>query len=173
MATAPSASVREPAAAASRNGDVTIWRSALVASILICATYAAVAPGHVVARNILDNAAELGAIVAIVVGVRRYRPSAPHAWLLVAGGIFMFWIGDSLWAAYEIADRNPYPSPADFFYLAGYPLIAAGLVVATRRRMPILDTQAPIDAAIVAVSALLFVSFYVIAPTLSDSTPGG
>jgi signal transduction histidine kinase len=36
--------------------------------------------------------------------------------------------------------------------------------------MPILDTQAPIDAAIVAVSALLFVSFYVIAPTLSDST---
>jgi signal transduction histidine kinase len=170
MATAPSASVREPAAAASRNGDVMIWRSALVASILICAAYAAVAPGHVIARNVLYNAAELGAIVAIVVGVRRYRPSAPHAWLLVAGGIFMFWIGDSLWAAYEIADRNPYPSPADFFYLAGYPLIAAGLVVATRRRMPILDTQAPIDAAIVAVSALLFVSFYVIAPTLSDST---
>ena len=170
MATAPSASVREPAAAASRNGDVTIWRSALVASILICAAYAAVARDHVIARNVLYNTAELGAIVAIAVGVRRYRPSAPHAWLLVAGGIFMFWIGDSLWAVYEIGDRNPYPSPADFFYLAGYPLIAAGLVVATRRRMPILDTQAPIDAAIVAVSALLFVSFYVIAPTLSDST---
>jgi diguanylate cyclase len=78
----------------------------------------------------------------------------------------MFWIGDSLWAVYEIAGRNPYPSPADFFYLAGYPLIAAGLVVATKRRMPILDAQAPIDAAIVAVSALLFVCFYVIAPTL-------
>src|SRR4029453_9597194 len=111
MATAPSASVREPAAAASRNGDVMLWRSALVASILICAAYAAVAPGHVVARNVLYNAADLGAIVAIVVGVRRYRPSAPHAWLLVAGGIFMFWIGDSLWAVYEVADRNPHPSP--------------------------------------------------------------
>jgi signal transduction histidine kinase len=170
MATAPSASVREPAAAASRIGDVMLWRSALVASFLVCAAYLVVAPDHVVGRNVLYNTAELGAIVAIVVGVRRYRPSAPHAWLFVAGGIFMFWIGDSLWAVYEIAGRNPYPSPADFFYLAGYPLIAAGLVVATRRRMPILETQAPIDTAIVAVSALLAVWFYVIAPTLADST---
>jgi signal transduction histidine kinase len=169
MATAPSASVGEPAAAA-RNGDMLLWRSALVASVLICAAYVVVAPGHVVARNVLYNTAELAAIVAIAFGVRRYRPSAPHAWLLVAGGLFMFWIGDWLWAVYEIGDRNPYPSPADFFYLAGYPLIAAGLVVATKRRMPILDTQAPIDAAIVAVSALLFVWFYVIDPTLSDST---
>ena len=169
MATAPSASVGEPAAAA-RNGDILLWRSALVASVLICAAYAAVAPGHLVARNVLYNTAELGAILAIAVGVRRYRPNAPHAWLLLAGGLFMFWIGDTLWAIYEFNDRDPYPSPADFFYLAGYPLIAGGLLVATRRRMPILDMQAPIDAAIVAVSALLAVWFYVIDPTLSDST---
>jgi signal transduction histidine kinase len=169
MATAPSASVREPAAGV-RMGDSLLWRSALVASILICAAYPAVATSHVVARNVLYNTAELGAIVAILVGVRRYRPTAPHAWLLLAGGLFSFWIGDTLWAVYEIGGRNPYPSTADIFYIAGYPLLAGGLVAATRKRMPIIDTRAPIDAAIVAVSVLLFEWVYVIGPTLSDST---
>jgi signal transduction histidine kinase len=132
--------------------------------------YPVVASGHVVARNVLYNAAELGAIVAVVVGVRRYRPRAPYAWLLVAGGIVMLFVGDTIWAVYEISGRNPYPSSADIFYLASYPLFAAGLAVATRKRMPIIDRRALIDAAIVAVSALLFEWFYVIGPTLSDST---
>jgi signal transduction histidine kinase len=169
MATAPSASVREPAAAA-RMGDILLWRAALVTSILICAAYVPVAATSVVARNVLYNTAELGAIVAIFVGVSRYRPTAAYAWLFVAVGLVSFWIGDFLWAVYEIEGRDPYPSPADIFYLAGYPLLAASLVVAIRRRMPIIDTRAPIDAAIVAVSVLLFEWFYVIAPTLSDST---
>jgi signal transduction histidine kinase len=174
MATAPGAPVREPAArepsTAVRIGDMRLWRSALIASILICAAYPAVAPGHVVSRNVLYNVGEAGAILAIAVFVSRYRPSAAHAWLLLAGGLSMFWIGDMLWAVYEIGGRDPYPSPADIFYIAGYPLLAAGLFAATRRRMPIIDTRAPIDAAIVAVGALLFQWFYVIGPTLADST---
>lgn len=153
-----------------RRGDAMPWRSALAATILICSTYPLVASGHVVARNVLYNAAELGAIVAIVLGVRRYRPRAPHAWLLIAGGIVMLFVGDTIWAVYEINGRNPYPSPADIFYLASYPLFAAGLAVATRKRTPMIDRRAPIDAAIVAVSALLFEWFYVIGPTLSDPT---
>jgi signal transduction histidine kinase len=174
MATAPGASVREPAArepsAAVRIGDMRLWLMAFITSILICMAYAAIASGHVVARNVLYSVAEIGAILAIAIGVRRYRPNARHAWLLVAGGLFMFWIGDLLWAVYEIGGRDPYPSLADIFYIAGYPLLAGGLFVATRRRMPIIDIRAPIDAAIVAASALLFEWFYVIGPTLSDST---
>jgi signal transduction histidine kinase len=153
-----------------RGGDVMPWRAALAASIVICVAYPLLASGHVVARNILYNAAELGAIVAIVVGVRRYRPRAPYAWLLVAGGMLMLFVGDTLWAVYEIGGRDPYPSSADIFYLASYPLFAAGLAEATRKRMPVIDRRALIDATIVAVSALLFEWFYVIGPTLSDST---
>jgi signal transduction histidine kinase len=153
-----------------RRSDARPWRAALAATILICTTYPLVASGHVIARNVLYNAAELGAIVAIVLGVRRYRPPAPHAWLLIAGGIVMLFVGDTIWAVYEINGRNPYPSAADIFYLASYPLFAAGLAVATRKRTPLIDRRAPIDAAIVAVSALLFEWFYVIGPTLSDST---
>jgi signal transduction histidine kinase len=146
-----------------------LWRAAVVAGILICVAYVPLAATSVVGRNVLYNAAELGAIVAIVVGVLRYRPSGARAWLLVAGGLLSFWIGDFIWAVYEIGGRDPYPSPADIFYLAGYPLLAAGLVVAIKRRMPIIDTRAPIDAAIVAVSVLLFQWVYVIGPTLADS----
>src|SRR4051794_37456656 len=87
-------------------GDAMPWRAVLAASTLICAAYLLLASGHVVARNILYNAAELGAIVAIVVGVRRYRPRAPYAWLLVAGGIVMLFVGDTLWAVYEISGRD-------------------------------------------------------------------
>jgi signal transduction histidine kinase len=168
VATAPSASVREPAAAA-RIGDILLWRTALVTSVVVCVAYVPIAATSVVARNVLYNAAELGAIAAIVLGIRRYRPSRPLAWLLVAVALVLFWIGDFFWAVYEIGGRNPYPSPADVFYLAGYPLLAAGLIVAIKRRMPIIDTRAPIDAAIVTVCVLLFQWFYVIGPTLSDS----
>jgi signal transduction histidine kinase len=153
-----------------RRGNAMPWRAALAASILICAAYPVVASDHVVARNILYNAAELGAIVAIVLGVHYHRPRAPHAWLLVGAGIVMLFVGDTIWGVYEIRGLDPYPSSADIFYLASYPLFAAGLLVATSKRMPLIDRRAPIDAAIVAVSALLFDWFYVIGPTLSDST---
>ena len=69
MATAPSASVREPAALA-RTGEMVLWRGAVVASILACVAYVPVAATSVVGRNVLYNTAELGAIIAILVGVR-------------------------------------------------------------------------------------------------------
>src|SRR5689334_18389860 len=98
-----------------RTGNAMPWRRALAASILICAAYPVIAPGHVVARNVLYNAAELGAIVAIVLGVHRYRPRAPYAWLLVGGGIVMLFVGDTIWGVYEIRGLEPYPSSADSF----------------------------------------------------------
>jgi hypothetical protein len=85
----------------------------------------AVPPGHEVVRGlVLYPLAELGAIAAIVVGVLRYRPASPAAWLLIAAGFFAFWIGDVLWGVYVVEGRDPFPSPADGFYLAGYPVIA-------------------------------------------------
>ena len=44
-------------------------------------------------------------------------------------------IGDIAWSTYDAVGKEvPYPSVADGFYVAGYPLFAAGLAVAVRAR---------------------------------------
>jgi signal transduction histidine kinase len=117
---------------------------------------------------------ECGAVVAIVLGVRRHRPAAPQAWLLIAGGLTAFLIGDTIWSVYVVLDRDPFPSVGDLFYLGGYPLIAAGLVVAVVRRRPFgVDLRAWLDAAIVTVIGGLFAWVYLIHPVLDDPELSG
>ena len=144
-----------------RVGDLRHWNLAAVGALVFAAVYA-VAPIGSSGRNVLYPFAELGAIAAIVVGVRRYRPIAPHAWLLIAGGLAAFMAGDVLWAVYELTGRDPFPSPADLLYLLGYPLIGAGLVVGIRWRTPRTDVRVILDAAIVTVSATLLGWVYVV-----------
>jgi signal transduction histidine kinase len=160
VATVPSTSV-EGRPARDRIGDLRYWNVALAAALVLAAVYA-VAPIGSSGRNVLYPFAELGAIVAIVVGVRRYRPAAPQAWLLIAGGLLAYMAGDTLWAVYELTGRDPFPSPADFLYLLGYPLIGAGLIVGIRRRSPRTDVRVILDAAIVTVSATLLGWVYVV-----------
>jgi signal transduction histidine kinase len=142
-------------------GDVRQWNVALAGAVVVAIVYA-LAPLGATGRNLLYPAAELGAVVAILVGVRRYRPTAPQAWLLIAGGLVAYMGGDILWAAYEFAGRDPFPSPADFLYLLGYPLIGAGLIVGIRRRSPRTDVRVLLDAAIVTVSATLLGWVYLV-----------
>ena len=85
--------------------------------------------------NLLKNLIYLiPVILALLAGifvVRSYGVKSRHgnAFLLITLG-FTFWlIGESLWVFYSLfLQIDPYPSPADFFYLAAYPLIAWGLI---------------------------------------------
>jgi signal transduction histidine kinase len=62
----------------------------------------------------------------------------------------------------------------DLFYLAGYPLIAGGLVVAVARRRPLgVDLRALFDAAMATVIAGLLAWVYVIDPVLDDPDLSG
>jgi signal transduction histidine kinase len=106
--------------------------------------YAAVALVLGVAYFLLRNGSDLQLIIyqlfglaapiAIVVGVRRYRPARYHHWLLLAGGLVFWIIGDGYWDSYRwLLDRQaPYPSPADVAFLFGYPLLIAGVLVLFR-----------------------------------------
>src|SRR5262249_11096392 len=146
------------------------WRTALAVGLFACAVYAGLPSSYVWLRDIaLYPLVELGAVCAVVVGVRRYRPAAPQAWLLIAAGILGFTIGDFLWGVSEVLGRDPSPSPADAFYLIGYPLIAVGLVVATRWRSPRADWRSLIDAGIVTIAAALFAWVYLIEPFRTDA----
>jgi signal transduction histidine kinase len=157
------------------DGNARTSRRAIAVGLLLCAAYVLVGSRHDALRNLTIYAGvELAAVLAIGAGVRRYRPAAPQAWLLIGLGLTTWWIGDVIWAVYEITDRDPFPSPADFFYLAGYPLVAAGLLVAVRRhREARVDRAALIDAAIVTVISTLLAWIYLIKPVIDDPELSG
>jgi signal transduction histidine kinase len=156
----------------SRDG---LWRWMLGAGLSATALYALVPTDAAWFRDLtLYSLVEAAAVAAVIVGVRLFRPVAPAAWLLIAAGLAAFLIGDVIWSVYEVLGRDPFPSVGDLFYLAGYPLIAGGLVVAVMRRRPLgVDLRALFDTAFVTVIAGLLAWVYVIRPVLDDPDLSG
>jgi len=66
------------------------------------------------------------AVLAILYAVRLHRPEKRLPWLLFAAGNALFVIGDVI---SDLLVNPTVPSPADVFYLAGYPLIAVALLL--------------------------------------------
>jgi class 3 adenylate cyclase len=110
-------------------------------------------------------------VVAILAGILLYRPARPEPWLLLAAGQLLFVIGDVLFGIDQhILEQVPFPSPADGFYLAGYPVLAAGLWLLVRQRSNGRDWAAPIDAAIVTVALGVVAWELLIIPYTADDT---
>jgi signal transduction histidine kinase len=86
------------------------------------------------AETIIYQTFSFSALVAIVVGIRRYRPAPAHHWWLFAAGLAMWCVGDVYWDCYRwiLTAEAPYPSPADLAFFLGYPLLIAGLFTLTR-----------------------------------------
>jgi signal transduction histidine kinase len=164
----PSTSARDGVAAAGA-GDRKLWKAGVGTSLALCAVFALVPAEHDLVRyGIVYPVTEALAVAAIVYGVLRYRPSAPSAWLLIAGGLATWLAGDLIWAYYLFKDESPFPSPADFFYLAGYLVIVGGLLVAVRRRAAGVDMRSWLDAGMFAVVSGLFAWIFLVEPTIDD-----
>ncbi|HEV8652308.1 MAG TPA: sensor histidine kinase, partial [Actinomycetes bacterium] len=112
------------------------------------------------------TAAGMSSVVAVVVGVRIYRPRQPLAWHLLAAGLFMFSAGDTINNGYEWVLRTeaPFPSVADPVYLAFFPLLAAGLLLLIRARTPGRDRTSLIDAVIIATGVGLLTWVFLMVP---------
>ena len=76
----------------------------------------------------------VAAPIAILVGVWRYRPDQSRHWLLFAGGLALWCVGETYWNYYVwfLGKQAPYPSFADVAFLAAYPLLIAGVFVLAR-----------------------------------------
>jgi signal transduction histidine kinase len=113
-------------------------------------------------------AGELGMAVALVVGVRTWRPSRALAWYLMAAGQLAFTIGDAILYTYEWAlhIEPTFPSVADAFYLGFYPLLAAGLLLLIRGRAPGRDWASLIDATIITVGLGMLSWVFLIGPNV-------
>ena len=105
-----------------------------------------------------------GSIAAFVYGIRR-NGGFTLPWVFIGIGWISFALGDLLFTLYDrVFDIAPFPSPADLFYLAGYPFMAAGLAALVRRSRPDGDRIALIDASIVLVPLAVLGWIYLIEP---------
>ena len=127
---------------------------------------------HAAFRNPVAQASiyvlvEVAALAAVIAGTQFRKGPLSGAWRWIALSLAMWVLGDASWYLAELTHGVGYPSISDGFYLAGYPLLAAGpfvLVVGGRlRRGFAIDL---VDAAIVALGGALLVWPFVFQPTI-------
>lgn len=116
------------------------------------------------------NAIGLSASVAIVVGIRKHKPSARFPWYLIALGQSLFVAGDVLAYNYRalFGKPLPFPSIADPMYLLVAPVTVAGLLLLIRRRSPDRNWTSLVDSVIVTLGLALLSWIFLMAPYAHD-----
>ena len=81
-------------------------------------------------------AANLASGAAVLLAVRMWAPAHPLPWQLIGTGLLTYGTGNAVWFSYNLLldAGSSVISLANLFYAAGYGLVAAGLVLALRRR---------------------------------------
>jgi signal transduction histidine kinase len=128
-------------------------------------------PRNSEAQWVLYDLIGAGSAAAVLVGTHRYRPALSAAWYLFAAGLMAFAVGDVLFNFYaRIWHRDlPIPSVADVFYLAGYPLLAVGLVLLVLRMLPQGRREGLFDAALLTVAFGICHWIFVMHPLVTGS----
>jgi diguanylate cyclase (GGDEF)-like protein/PAS domain S-box-containing protein len=111
-------------------------------------------------------------VVALFASARMSSEARRLPWYLFAVGQALFVIGDALAYNYEriFGAALPFPSIADPFYLAFYPLLVAGMLLLIHERNEARDGASLIDALIVTVAAATLSWIYLMAPYAHDHT---
>jgi diguanylate cyclase (GGDEF)-like protein len=144
------------------------WRSYLAGGMAAVALYFLL-PLDGLWSNLVYDLIGLSSSMAILVAVHRHRPARPLIWWCFAVGQLLFVVGDVLYAVIDqLLHQSPFPSVADLFYLAGYPVLAGGLLVLIRGRISDRDRAGLIDAAIIATGLGLLSWTFVMKPISAD-----
>jgi diguanylate cyclase (GGDEF)-like protein len=117
-------------------------------------------------HTVLWGALGLTSAAGVVAGIVLNRPTRRLPWILVALALATFASGDIVYdlLTHVFGQIDPFPSPADGFYLATYPLFAGGLLAMIRARRDERDSGALLDALIVTGACALLVWLYLIVP---------
>lgn len=144
-----------------------VWRIYLVAGLVLALGNQLIPPENIANSYLFLSVAVTGPI-AILIGLTRRTQRWP--WMLVLVGVCLMVAGDVLWIWYDdVAGVDPFPSLADALYLAGYPVIAFGLLrmLGARRRGS--ERAGLIDATIVATGCGVLAWIFLIAPYVRDT----
>ena len=110
-------------------------------------------------------------VLAIVVGVRAHRPDRRSPWFAFCGGLLLFAAGDVAFDLFAAAgDAGPFSHVADGLYLAGYPVLAWGLVLLVRYRLRSADLTSALDGVMVAIGVGVMAWVFIMAPYAHDRT---
>lgn len=93
-------------------------------------------------------------------------PAARRGWRLIGCSFLLYWVGDLLWFYYEIIRQvSPFPSIADVFYLAQYPVLLLGiLTLPAGKGGPVEVARFWLDAVTVLISGWTVTWYLVIGP---------
>jgi len=147
------------------------WKRYVVLSAIAVVAYVASPDGSWLQTGLFVGIG-LAAAGAILVGIRRHRPSAPWAWRLFALGIAANALGALVDALLWNLRGQGFPSAADALYLAMYPALVAGLVLLVRRRSAGGDWTAAVDATTISTGLGLLAWVFVVSPAVGDASLG-
>ncbi len=143
--------------------------------VVVCTTFMLTGFGGEHVRHYVgllgDTPASLTALIVTIVATRR-MPRGPSrtAWGCLSTALALYFVGTSIGVVSWLYDRDPFPGPADVFYLAFYPffMMAVGMMIraaAVRVRW----TQFLVDATILVVGFGAFFWFLIIRPAASST----
>jgi len=126
-------------------------------------------PGQVPAWAVLG----LSAVAAIAYGAYRFRPDARIAWWFLGGGVLLFITGDTTYKVWHqlIGGVVPFPSFIDAIYITMYPVLAVGLLLLARSRVPGGDRASLLDSVTITLGVGLLSWVFLIGPNVR--APGG
>ncbi len=110
------------------------------------------------------------AAVCAAIGASRRCANQPRlrsAWRLLALASAFYLAGNIVWMLYELAGKLPYPSVADGFYVAFYPLMLWGLLRFAVGPLNLADrVRLCLDLAVVGIGGAVVVIYVVLGPTV-------
>jgi diguanylate cyclase (GGDEF)-like protein/PAS domain S-box-containing protein len=147
---------------------VHAWWVYLAVCTLFTAAYVLVPP--LKGQPVLMNALGFSGVVAVLAGMRIYRPRARGAWLCFALGLTLQLAGDVYtYSVRELAHVSvPFPSIGDAMYLLVYPLLMCGLLLLVRSRNRGADGPGLIDSLIISLGLGLILATQLLTPYLHD-----
>ncbi len=151
-----------------RTSGYVLWMAALTGLFYALPRQHLVSPK--IGQTVVWAAIGVSSTAAVLVGMRVHQTRHRIPWLLLAAALLAFTTGDVIYDVLTkfLGQKNPYPSVADIFYLAMYPLMGASFLVFRRLRTAGRDFGRLLDALTLTVGLTLLSWIFLMVPYLRD-----